>query len=87
MSARIHPLNEANLESYHDDPTMSSSAQYDDSRSPALHSPPAFASPVDAARPPLLNIRSSVPLLPTPGTVSKRHPNFVRLPFSLPIEF
>ncbi|KAF8495945.1 hypothetical protein F5888DRAFT_1615206 [Russula emetica] len=53
------------------------SPQYDDARSPALHeSSPVQESGADPARPPLLSIRSSVPLLPTPGTVSKRHPTY-----------
>jgi len=32
----------------------------------------------DTEQPPHLRFRSSVPLLPTPGTVSKRHPTNVR---------
>jgi hypothetical protein len=79
MSVQRHPPSEAGLESYRDDPTMTS-PQYDDTRSPALHSPPAHDSTADTAQPPLLSIRSSVPLLPTPGTVSKRHPAYVRYP-------
>jgi hypothetical protein len=80
-------LGEAGLESYRDDPTMAS-PQYDDARSPVIHSSPTAIhdSAADAARPPLLNIRSKVPLLPTPGTVSKRHPTYVIYPF-FPIEF
>jgi hypothetical protein len=73
------PLGEAGLESYRDDPAMTS-PQYDDARSPALHSSPVHDSAADTARPPLLSIRSSVPLIPTPGTVSKRHPTYVRYP-------
>src|SRR5579863_6361220 len=54
--------------------------QLDDSASPGLRSAGLMSDP-DAARPPLpphLRFRSSVPLLPTPGTVSKRHPSYVR---------
>jgi hypothetical protein len=65
---------EAGLEPYHDDPTMSS-VRYDDPRSPALNSPRAHDP--DATQPPLVSIRSTVPLIPTPGTVSKRHPTYV----------
>jgi hypothetical protein len=86
MSFQRHPPSEAGLESYRDDPTMTS-PQYDDTRSPALHSPPAHHSTADTAQPPLLSIRSSVPLLPTPGTVSKRHPPYVRYPLFFPVEF
>jgi hypothetical protein len=32
----------------------------------------------DADQPPHVRFRSSVPLLPTPGTVTKRHPGYVR---------
>ena len=77
MSTHRLPLGSPGLVSYRDDPTMAS-PQYDDARSPALHSPPAHDPKADPARPPLLNIRSSVPLIPTPGTVSKRHPTYVR---------
>jgi hypothetical protein len=69
------PQGEAGLESYRDDPTMAS-PQYDNARSPALHSSPIQDSATDTAQPPLLSVRSSVPLLPTPGTVSKRHPTY-----------
>ena len=77
MSTHRLPLGSPGLVSYRDDPTMAS-PQYDDARSPALHSPPAHDPKADPARPPLLNIRSSVPLIPTPGTVSKRNPTYVR---------
>ena len=71
------PQDEAGLESYRDDPTMTS-PQYDDTGSPALHSSPIRDTAADTGRPPLLSIRSKVPLIPTPGTVSKRHPTYVR---------
>lgn len=63
---------EGGLEPYHDDPTMGSAA--DATRSPALSSP---GDGHDSERPPLLSIRSSVPLMPTPGSVSQRHPTYV----------
>jgi hypothetical protein len=69
-----HP-SKAGLEPYHDDPTMTS-VPYDDPRSPAFNSPRVHDS--DVTQPPLLSIRSTVPLIPTPGTVSKRHPTYVR---------
>lgn len=49
----------------------------DDSPLPALRSP-GLTSDADAALPPHLRFRSTVPLLPTPGTISKRHPSYVR---------
>lgn len=49
----------------------------DDSPLPALRSP-GLMSDADAALPPHLRFRSTVPLLPTPGTISKRHPSYVR---------
>ena len=53
----------------------------DDSTSPEPRSA-GLMSDADAARPPLvpphLRFRSTVPLLPTPGTVSKRNPPYVR---------
>ena len=53
----------------------------DDSTSPEPRSA-GLMSDTDAARPPLvpphLRFRSTVPLLPTPGTVSKRNPPYVR---------
>ena len=88
MSVYRHPQGDPVLESYHDDPTMTSPG-YDDGRSPPIQSPtvlsPTFLRDLaaDPARPPLLSIRSSVPLLPTPGSVSKRHPTKVRCPFRL----
>ncbi len=75
-----HPYSgAAALEPYHDDPTMAS-AKFDEPRSPALHSPPIHHTQDSdaAAGPPLLTIRNSVPLIPTPGTISKRHPGYVR---------
>lgn len=77
MSVHKPPQEEAGLESYRDDPAMAS-PQYVDVGSPALRSPPILDSPVDAARPPP-QFRSSVPILPTPGTVSKRHPTYEML--------
>jgi hypothetical protein len=57
---------------------MASSAPFIEStnRSPALNSPGVHGRDSDPARPPFLSIRSSVPLIPTPGTVSKRHPTY-----------
>ena len=66
---------------YHDYPTMASSQANDSAAaSPALR-PAGFNNGTDPGRPPHLSFRSSVPLLPTPGTVSKRHPTFVRRRF------
>lgn len=62
---------ESEIEPYHDDPIMGSAA--DATRSPALNSPDGH----DSERPPLLSIRSSVPLMPTPGTTSQRNPTYV----------
>jgi hypothetical protein len=62
-------------EPYHDDPNMTSQLN-NDSASPSLRPPPFSDS--DATRPPHLSFRSTVGLLPTPGTVSKRHPTYVR---------
>ncbi|KAI0274072.1 hypothetical protein BGY98DRAFT_921139 [Russula aff. rugulosa BPL654] len=53
------------------------SPQYDDVRSPTIQSPIALRDlAADPARPPLLSIRNAVPILPTPGSVSKRHPTY-----------
>ena len=51
--------------------------QMDNTRSPALNSPPMSDTDTSAHRT-QLSFRSSVGLLPTPGTVSKRHPKYVR---------
>lgn len=77
VSGHKAPQNEAALEPYHDDPTMTS-PQYDNDRSPALVQSPIAGA--DEAGPPLLSIRNAVPLLPTPGTLSSRHPTYVRYP-------
>lgn len=79
---RNHPSfpSETGLEPYHDDPTMGSATQLvGNPRSPALHSAgDARDSDTTAtSRPPYVSIRSAVPLLPTPGTVSNRHPTYV----------
>ncbi len=59
----------------HDQLAMTPS-RVDNSASPALHSA-RFDVP-EGTPPPHLTFRSSVPLIPTPGTVSKRHPPYVR---------
>ena len=64
-------------EPYHDYPSMMP-LQVDDFASPPLRSPPSFNNPDAAAAAPHLSFRSSVPLIPTPGTISKRHPSYVR---------
>lgn len=79
MSDHQHPLGEAAIEPYHDDPSMTS-PQYADTRSPGFISSPVRDSPGDTAPPRLFSIRSSVPLIPTPGTISQRHPTYVRYP-------
>jgi len=61
----------------HDDDQLTmTSSRVDNSASPALHSA-RFDVP-EGTPPPHLSFRSSVPLIPTPGTVSKRHPPYVR---------
>lgn len=64
-------------EPYHDDPSMRP-GQIDDVRSPALTSP--RMSDTGTPRPTHLSFRSSVGLIPTPGTVSKRHPTYEPVP-------
>ena len=63
---------------YHDDPKMNPQ-QFGDVSSPALNSPPAMsdsdARPTPTAR---HTFRSSVGLIPSPGSVSQRHPTYVR---------
>ncbi|KAI0300667.1 hypothetical protein B0F90DRAFT_1629338 [Multifurca ochricompacta] len=53
---------------------MKSPPPVDDTRSPKLNSP-GFID-LDTTRPAHLSFRSSVGLIPTPGTVSKRHPTY-----------
>lgn len=92
MSDHQHPLGEPAVEPYHDDPTMSSSKYDDDAdatdaRSPGFITSPVRDSPRDIAPPRVFSIRSSVPLLPTPGTLSQRHPTYVRYSPALPDQF
>jgi hypothetical protein len=76
------PTSETGPGVYHDDPTMAS-AQGNESfetRTPSLNSPDVRGS--DTARASFSSSRNSVSLIPTPETVSKRHPTYVchRLP-------
>ena len=64
-------------EPYHDDPTMKP-RQIDDVGSSPLNSPFMSMSDTGTPQPNRPSFRSSVGLIPTPGTVSKRHPTYVR---------
>ncbi|KAI9439330.1 hypothetical protein H4582DRAFT_1948548 [Lactarius indigo] len=64
-------------EPYHDDPSMKPK-QLDNVRSPAPSSP--FMSDIGTPGPSRPSFRSSVGLIPTPGTVSKRHPTYEPVP-------
>jgi hypothetical protein len=76
---RSPPTTASGFEPYHDEPTMASAQQqYIESRSPALNTPRAHDDS-DPPRPPFLSVRSTVPLIPTPGTRSKRHSTYVCL--------
>lgn len=73
-----HPL--SGEPPYYDDPIMAPQAV--DPKSPTPHSA-GFRDEDSAATAALLprSFRSYVDLIPTPGTVSKRHPAFVRRRF------
>ncbi|KAI9450036.1 hypothetical protein BJY52DRAFT_1304974 [Lactarius psammicola] len=66
-------------EPYHDDPSMRPK-RTDDVRSPAFNSPlmsmSDIGTPLGTPLPARPSFRSSVGLIPTPGTVSKRHPTY-----------
>ncbi|KAH9036492.1 hypothetical protein EDB85DRAFT_1940369 [Lactarius pseudohatsudake] len=64
-------------EPYHDDPSMKP-RQLDDVRPSAPNSP--FMSDIGASGPSRPSFRSSVGLIPSPGTVSKRHPTYEPVP-------
>lgn len=58
-------------------------SQMDDTSSPPANSPPM--SDTSAHQPTHRSFRSSVGLIPSPGTISKRHPTYVR-PASIGVE-
>ncbi|KAH9052759.1 hypothetical protein EDB87DRAFT_1655642 [Lactarius vividus] len=64
-------------EPYHDDPSMKP-RQLDDIRPSAPNSP--FMSDIGTSGPSRPSFRSSVGLIPSPGTVSKRHPTYEPVP-------
>src|SRR6266702_6080544 len=64
-------------EPYHDDPSIKP-MQIDDVRSSAFNSPRMSMSDIGTPQPIRPSFLSSVGHIPTPGTVSKRHPTYVR---------
>ena len=84
------PTRDAELGLYHDSPTTAAlTAQYGESyeaRISTLKSGSPDIRVSESARPSPFSFRSSVSLIPTPGAVSKRHPNYVRHRLLLPIE-